>query len=140
MRKTFTLTAVAALLAAGTVAAQPVASEAPASRDAYAVTTLTKVASLPDLPTADSAGLKGFEVAVWHGLYAPKGTPAPVVAKLNTALKAALKDQNVIQRFADLGTEPVPEAKVDPATHQAFLKAEIDKWSPVIKAAGEYAD
>jgi len=107
---------------------------------AYAVTTLTKVASLADLPTADSAGLKGFEVAVWHGLYAPKGTPMPIVTKLNGALKEALKDPNVIQRFADLGTEPVPEAKVDPVAHQNFLKAEIDKWSPVIKAAGEYAD
>jgi tripartite-type tricarboxylate transporter receptor subunit TctC len=107
---------------------------------AYAVTTLTKVASLNDLPTVDSAGVKGFEVAVWHGLYAPKGTPAAAITKLNGALKAALKDPNVVQRFADLGTEPVPEAKVDPAAHKAFLKAEIDKWTPVIQKAGEFAD
>lgn len=107
---------------------------------AYAVTTLTKVASLNDLPTVDSAGIKGFEVAVWHGMYAPKGTPAAVITKLNGALKDALKDPTVIQRFADLGTEPVPVAKIDPAAHKAFLKAEIDKWSPVIKKAGEYAD
>ncbi|MFD2262124.1 tripartite tricarboxylate transporter substrate-binding protein [Lacibacterium aquatile] len=107
---------------------------------AYSVTTLTKVPSLPDLPTADSAGLKGFEVAVWHGLYAPKGTAEPIVNKLNAALKVALKDPTVVQRFADLGTEPVPEAKIDPKAHEAFVKAEVDKWSPVIKAAGEYAD
>lgn len=107
---------------------------------AYAVTTLTKVASLNDLPTVDSAGVKGFEVAVWHGLYAPKGTPTAAITKLNGALKAALKDPNVVQRFADLGTEPVPEAKVDPAAHKAFLKAEIDKWTPVIQKAGEFAD
>jgi len=107
---------------------------------AYAVTTKTKVPSLAELPTLDSSGLPGFEVAVWHGLYAPKGTPMPIVEKLSAALQAALKDQTIITRFAELGTEPVPLAKATPAAHAAYLKAEIEKWAPVIKAAGEYAD
>ncbi|MBP6818398.1 MAG: tripartite tricarboxylate transporter substrate binding protein BugD [Ferrovibrio sp.] len=107
---------------------------------AYAVTTKTKVPALPDLPTMDSSGLPGFEVAVWHGVYAPKGTPKPVIDKLATALQAALKDPVVVQRFAELGTEPVAQEKATPAALSAHLKAEIAKWAPVIKAAGEYAD
>ncbi len=107
---------------------------------AYAVTTKTKVPALPDLPTMDSSGLPGFEVAVWHGVYAPKGTPKPVVDKLAGALQAALKDPLVVTRFAELGTEPVPQDKATPAALGAHLKAEIAKWAPVIKAAGEYAD
>ncbi len=107
---------------------------------AYAVTTKTKVPALPDLPTMDSSGLPGFEVAVWHGVYAPKGTPKPVIDKLATALQAALKDPMVVQRFAELGTEPVAQEKATPAALSAHLKAEIAKWAPVIKAAGEYAD
>ncbi len=107
---------------------------------AYAVTTKTKVPALPDLPTMDSSGLPGFEVAVWHGVYAPKGTPKPVIDKLAAALQAALKDPVVVQRFAELGTEPVAQDKATPAALSAHLKAEIAKWAPVIKAAGEYAD
>ena len=107
---------------------------------AYAVTTKAKVPSLPDLPTADAAGLKGFEVSVWHALYAPKGTPEPVIAKLSDALKTALKDQNVVTRFAELGTEPVAQDRATPQALQAHLAAEIDRWAPVIKAAGQYAD
>jgi tripartite-type tricarboxylate transporter receptor subunit TctC len=106
----------------------------------YGVTTRKRVASLPNVPTMDEAGLKGFEVSVWHGLYAPKGTPKPVIDKLTNALHVALKDDNVKQRFAELGTEPVAENRATPAALRAFLKAEIDKWSPIIKKAGVYAD
>jgi tripartite-type tricarboxylate transporter receptor subunit TctC len=107
---------------------------------AYGVTTKTRVKSLPDLPTLDQAGLKGFEVAVWHGIYAPKGTPKEVVARLTTALQAALKDPKVVQAFAELGTEPVPQDQATGAALQAKLKAEIEKWRPLIQAAGQFAD
>ena len=106
----------------------------------YAVTTRTRVPSLPDVPTAQEAGLPGFEVAVWHGIYAPKGTPKPVIERLNKALKVALKDDNVKQRFADLGTEPVAEARATPEAHAAHLKAQIAVWDPIIKKAGAFAD
>ncbi|MES2025944.1 MAG: tripartite tricarboxylate transporter substrate binding protein BugD [Pseudomonadota bacterium] len=107
---------------------------------AYAVTTKTRVPSLPNLPTMNEAGLPGFEVAVWHGLYAPKGTPKPVIDKLDAALQIALKDPIVKQRFADLGTEPVAENRATPEALRAHLKSEIAKWAPIIKKAGVYAD
>jgi tripartite-type tricarboxylate transporter receptor subunit TctC len=107
---------------------------------AYGVTTKARVKSLNELPTLDEAGLKGFEVAVWHGLYAPKGTPADVVDRLSKALQAALKDQKVIDRFADLGTEPVPQTEATPAAHKKKLESEIARWRPLIQAAGVYAD
>lgn len=107
---------------------------------AYAVTTKTRVPSLPNIPTANEAGLPGFEVAVWHGLYAPKGTPKPVIDKVEAALQVALKDPVVKQRFADLGTEPVSADRATPEALRAFLKSEIAKWSPIIKKAGVYAD
>lgn len=107
---------------------------------AYSVTTKTKVPSLPDLPTVDSAGLPGFEVAVWHGLYAPKGTPAAIVERLDKALQAALQDATVKQRFADLGTEPVALNRATPEALRAHLRREVDKWGPIIKKAGIYAD
>ncbi len=107
---------------------------------AYGVTTKTRVASLKELPTIEEGGVKNFEVAVWHGLYAPKATPKPVIDKLNKALKVALKDANVIQRFADLGTEPMAEDRATPEALRAHLKAEIAKWGPIIKKAGQYAD
>jgi tripartite-type tricarboxylate transporter receptor subunit TctC len=107
---------------------------------AYAVTTKTRVASLKDLPTIDESGVKNFEVAVWHALYASKATPKPVIDKLNKALNVALKDVIVKQRFADLGTEPVAENRATPEALRTHLKAEIEKWSPIIKKAGQYAD
>jgi len=107
---------------------------------AYAVTTKTRVPSLPNLPTMNEAGLPGFEVAVWHGLYAPKGTPKPVIDSLASALQVALKDATVKQRFADLGTEPVAQDKATPEALRAHLKSEIAKWAPIIKKAGVYAD
>ena len=107
---------------------------------AYAVTTKERVAALPDLPTLDEAGLPGFEMSVWHGLWAPKGTPEPVIAKLVPALAAALKDEKVIERMADLGTVPVPPEQATPAAMDELLAAEIVKWRPIIEGAGIYAD
>ncbi|MBY0243091.1 MAG: tripartite tricarboxylate transporter substrate binding protein BugD [Burkholderiaceae bacterium] len=107
---------------------------------AYGVTTKTRLANMPDLPTLNEAGLPQFEVAVWHGLYAPKGTPKPIVDALSGALQVALKDPAVKQRFADLGTEPVAEARAKPEALRAHLKSEIDRWSPIIAKAGAYAD
>jgi tripartite-type tricarboxylate transporter receptor subunit TctC len=107
---------------------------------AYAVTTKTPVPSLPDLPTLDSAGLPGFEVAVWHGLYAPAGTPPEVIEKLAAALQTALADPKVIERFADLGTEPVAQDRATSEALNEHLQAEISKWQPIIEAAGVYAD
>jgi tripartite-type tricarboxylate transporter receptor subunit TctC len=108
----------------------------------YAVTSnkpLTTPA-LKDLPTLQSVGLKDFEVSIWHGLYAPKGTPADVQAKLNAALKVALKDPDFIKKQEALGAVVVADKRVEPAEHKKFVAAEIAKWGPVIKAAGVYAD
>ena len=107
---------------------------------AYAVTTRTRLASLPELPTADEAGLKGFEVNVWHGIYAPKGTPAAVVQKLSAALKAAVKDPEVVKRFGDINTVPVSEDRATPEALGKLLISEIERWEPVIKAANQFAD
>jgi tripartite-type tricarboxylate transporter receptor subunit TctC len=106
----------------------------------YCVTTPKRVASLKDVPTCSEAGLPKFEVGVWHGLYAPKGTPKPVIDKLASALQAALKEGTVKSRLAELGTEPVAQDRATPEVLRAHLKAEIDKWSPIIKKAGVYAD
>ena len=106
----------------------------------YAVTTPTRVPSLPDVPTSMEAGLPGLQVAVWHGLYAPKGTPKPVVDRLVAALQTSLEDPVVKERFAELGTEPVAKDKATPEALTAHLKAEIAKWGPIIKNAGVYAD
>jgi tripartite-type tricarboxylate transporter receptor subunit TctC len=106
----------------------------------YGVTSAKRVASLPDVPTLAEQGLKGFEVGIWHGLYAPKGTPKPVIDRLVAALQESLKDATVNQRFNDLGAASYPLDKATPAALQAHLKAEIDKWAPIIKKAGVYAD
>lgn len=103
---------------------------------AYAVTTPKRLAVLPDLPTTREAGLPALDVTVWHGLYAPKGTPSEVVAKVNGALKVALKDPVVIERFAGLGTEPVAESRAAPEVHKQFLTSEVAKWKKVFDSAG----
>ena len=109
---------------------------------AFAVTTPKRLttAALKDLPTLQESGLKGFEVTIWHGLYAPKGTPADVQAKINAALKAALKDPEFIKKQEGLGAVVVTDKRMEPAEHKKFVAAEIAKWSPIIKAAGVYAD
>ncbi len=109
---------------------------------AYAVSTAKRVNTpvLAKLPTLDESGLKGFNVSIFHGLYAPKGTPADVMAKLNTALKEALKDPEFIKRQEGLGAVVVTDGRLNPAEHKRFVAAEIDKWGAVIKAAGQYAD
>jgi tripartite-type tricarboxylate transporter receptor subunit TctC len=107
---------------------------------AYAVTTKQRLKTLPDVPTVDESGLKGFEVTVWHGIWAPHGTPKPIIDKLSKALQAALRDPAIIARFAELGTEPVPQDQATPAALSAHLKSEIAKWAPIIKKAGVYAD
>ena len=106
----------------------------------YAVTTPERLPVLPDLPTLDEAGLKGFEMTVWHGMYAPAGTPREIVDKLSAALQVALKDPKVIERFAQLGTAPVAVENATPTAMDQHLAAEIERWKPIIQAAGVYAD
>jgi tripartite-type tricarboxylate transporter receptor subunit TctC len=106
----------------------------------YGVTTKQRIQALPDAPTLDEQGLKDFEVVVWHGVYAPKGTPREALDKLNAALRTALKDPDVASKFAELGVQVVPETKQSPAGLRDWLKSEIDKWQPVIRKAGVYAD
>lgn len=106
----------------------------------YCTTTKERVPSLPEVPTCGEAGLPGFEVGIWHGLYAPKGTPPEVLKKLTASLQKALKDPAVVKRFADLGTAPSSDADATPEGLKAKLTSEIDRWAPVIKAAGVYAD
>ena len=102
----------------------------------FAVTTKTRVSSLPDLPTLDAGAVKGFEVSAWHAMWAPKGLPKEVSDKLVAALQAALRDPKVIERFASLGTEPVPADQATPAALKAHLTAEVPRWGAVIKASG----
>jgi tripartite-type tricarboxylate transporter receptor subunit TctC len=109
---------------------------------AFAVTSSRRLSTpgLNTLPTLDESGLKGFNVGVWHGLYAPKGTPAPVLTRVNTALKAAIKDTAFVTSMESLGAVIINDARNNPAEHKRFVEAEINKWGPVIKAAGQYAD
>jgi tripartite-type tricarboxylate transporter receptor subunit TctC len=116
---------------------QPIAAKLIKS---YAITTRTRLASMADLPTADEAGLKGFEVGAWHGIYAPKGTPDAIVQKLSRTLQDALKDPDLIKRFYDINTEPVAQDQATPQALQATLISEVDRWAPIIKAAGQFAD
>ncbi|MBN8942590.1 MAG: tripartite tricarboxylate transporter substrate binding protein BugD [Rhizobiales bacterium] len=102
----------------------------------YAVTSTERVAQLPNLPTLQQAGLPGFEITIWHAVYAPRGTPAPVLARLNAALEVALKDPQILARFADLGTTAYPEGRRGPAEARAQLEAEVAKWGRVIREAG----
>jgi tripartite-type tricarboxylate transporter receptor subunit TctC len=107
---------------------------------AYAVTSKSKVDALPDLPTVDASGVPGFEVSIWYGLFAPKGTPKPVIDKLVTGLNEALKDPEVKAKLADLGAVAAPPEKAQPEALRALLRSEIDKWTPIIKKAGVYAE
>ena len=106
----------------------------------YGVTTLSRLKTLPDAPTLDEQGLKGFQVVVWHGIYAPKGTPKEAIDKFGAALQAALKDPGVVQKLSDLGAVIVPDSKQTPAGLQSWLAIETARYAPVIKAAGQFAD
>jgi tripartite-type tricarboxylate transporter receptor subunit TctC len=95
---------------------------------------------LKDYPTLSEMGMRGFDLTIWHGLYAPKGTPAPILAQLNDALKKALKDPEFIKKQEGLGAIVVNDKRVEPANHKAFVAGEISKLRPVIEAAGKFAD
>jgi tripartite-type tricarboxylate transporter receptor subunit TctC len=110
------------------------------SMKVFNVTTDERVRSLPNVPTSKEAGLPEFEVSVWHGLYAPKGTPAEIQQRLSKALQAALRDEKLVARFADLGTAPVAQDRATPEAHRRFWQADIAKWRPIIQAAGQFAD
>lgn len=109
---------------------------------AYAVTTPKRLTTpdLKDLPTLQESGLKGFEVTIWHGLYAPKGTPAAVIKTVNEALKVALKDPTFVKNEEALGAVIANDDRLTPEGHKKFVISEINKWGPIIKAAGAYAD
>ena len=107
---------------------------------AYAVTSKTRLAAAPDVPTVDEAGLPGFYVLSWHAIWVPKGTPQPIIAKLNAAAAAALADPTVRKRLADVGQDVYPPDQLTPDAMRAYQKAEAEKWWPVIKAAGIRAD
>ncbi|MDB5899050.1 MAG: hypothetical protein JWP41_2652 [Ramlibacter sp.] len=106
----------------------------------YGVTTRNRIKVLPAAPTLHEQGLKDFEVVVWHGIYAPKGTPKPIVDRMNAAVRTALKDPDVVKRMDDLGAEIVPDSKMSSDALRVWLKAEIDRWGPVIRASGKFAD
>ncbi len=106
----------------------------------YGVTTKNRSASLPNVPTMSEAGLPNFEISVWHALYAPKGTPKPIIDKLSRALQEALKDPVLKQRYADLSADPVAQNRATPEALRLHLKSEINKWGPVIKKAGVFAN
>ncbi len=109
---------------------------------AYAVTSPKRLTTpaLKDLPTLQEMGLKDFNVSIFHGLYAPKGTPAAVVKKLNDALKVALKDPEFVKKQEGLGAVVVADKRMEPAEHKKFVQSEINKWSPLIKAANVYVE
>jgi tripartite-type tricarboxylate transporter receptor subunit TctC len=107
---------------------------------AFAVAAKSRLAAAPEIPTVDEAGLPGFYVTFWAGLWAPKGTPKDVIAKLNSAAVTALADPTVRSRFADLGLEIYPRDQQTPEALAAYQKAEIEKWWPIIKEFGIRAD
>lgn len=108
----------------------------------YGITSKSRIntPSLASVPTLDEKGLKDFSVAVWHGLYAPKGTPTPIVEKLNEFLKASLQDADFQRRQTELGAEIVKDGRTSRETHKRFVVREMQRWQPVLKAAAQYAD
>jgi tripartite-type tricarboxylate transporter receptor subunit TctC len=106
----------------------------------YGVTTDKRIAALPNAPTLQEGGLKGFQMVVWHGVYAPKGTPKAIQERLTLAVQESLKQPEVIKKIAELGAEIVPKEKQTSDGLRIWLKSEIDKWVPIIKASGQYAD
>ncbi len=106
----------------------------------FAVTTPQRLSVLPDVPTTAEGGQPGVQVMIWHGLYAPQGTPRAVVDRLSRALQFALRDPKLIQRFADMGTVPESQERATPDAHRAFWASEVQRWRPILQAAGQYAD
>jgi len=106
----------------------------------YAVTAKNRLAVAPDIPTTDEAGMPGYYFYFWHAMWAPKGTPKPIIARLDAAVMAALKDPETRQRLTDLAQEIYPPEQQTPEGLHAFQKAEIEKWWPIIKAAGIKAE
>lgn len=107
---------------------------------AYAVSSPTRLAGLPNVPTAAEAGFPGISMSTWHGLYAPAGTPEPIQVRLSEALRVALRDERLRQRFSELLTDPATEERASIAFHRRFVAEEVNRWRPVIQAAGAYAD
>jgi tripartite-type tricarboxylate transporter receptor subunit TctC len=107
---------------------------------AYAVTAKQRIAIAPDIPTTDEAGLPGYYFSFWHGMWAPKGTPKEIIAKLNAAAVAALADPNTRKRLTDLAQDIFPREQQTPEALHAFQKSEIEKWWPIIKSAGIKAE
>ena len=105
-----------------------------------AMATRERLPQAPDIPTAAEAGLPGFEISIWHGMYAPRGTPRPVIERLNRALRVAVQEPAVVARLNALASPPEPLERVTPEAHRAFLEAEINRWRPVLQAAGQFAD
>jgi tripartite-type tricarboxylate transporter receptor subunit TctC len=106
----------------------------------YGVTTSARLASLPDVPTLDEQGLKGFDLVVWNGLFAPKGVPKPALDKLVGALQTAVQAPAFRTRLAELGAVPVPPAKATPQSLGDLLRSEVAKWDPIIRKSGVFAD
>ncbi len=106
----------------------------------FGVTTPQRLASMPNIPTLDEQGLKGFDLKVWHGMYAPKGTPKEAMDQLNKALNVALKDDNVKKRIAELSSDLVSPDKATPESLRKLLESETARWDKLIKAAGVSAD
>ncbi|MCS6763673.1 MAG: tripartite tricarboxylate transporter substrate binding protein BugD [Candidatus Protistobacter heckmanni] len=107
---------------------------------AYGATSLSRLTAFKDIPTLDEQGLKGFEVKIWHAMYAPKGTPKPVVDKLVAALQASVQDASFRAKMAELGAEVATPQRATPDSARALVQSEINKWTPIIKKAGVYAD
>jgi tripartite-type tricarboxylate transporter receptor subunit TctC len=106
----------------------------------YGVTTSARLKTMPEVPTLAEQGLAGFQMVVWHGVYAPKGTPKAAIDSFGHALRVALKDPQVVAKLAELGSVIVPEDKQTPAGLQSWLQQETQRYGPVIKAAGQFAD
>jgi len=106
----------------------------------YGVTTTQRLSSLPDVPTLNEQGLKGFQVVAWHGMYTSKGTPQPIIDKLNAALKNALNDPDVRTRLKDLNVEIAKPEDITPASLKQQVESEVKKWAPIIKASGAYVE
>jgi tripartite-type tricarboxylate transporter receptor subunit TctC len=107
---------------------------------AFGVSSPQRLPGLPHLPTTAEAGFPGIAMSTWHGMYAPAGTPEPVQEALSAALRGALREERLRARFAELLTEPATEQRASIAFHRRFLAEEVDRWRPVIQAAGAYAD